>query len=762
MNKVITEGLVLMPTPFVDGLGVWSSQNGTPGSNTYAEAGGGVYVPADQDFGGCMEIVKANAPQKIRYMGETPLQPGLYLEVRARVKAVAGALPGVRIAGWAGQPGGGHVGGLTEVGPTTQLTTYGQVVEVRAIIATSNRFGVDMNWNGATYGHLGIDFTGPNGGVVRIDDIEIHDVTDYFIRELMGLVDVRDYGAKGDGTTNDTAAFLAADADAQGRQVLVSKGTYKLAGDVTFVNEVRFEGTIIQAVGPHFILQKNFDYDTYIAAFDGDEELAFKKAYQALLNFADHDGLDLRGRRIALTEPLDMQALEPTKTSFATRRVIRNGQFQVSGASVWSDQVVTSQATYASSNSKTLTNVANVSNIKLGALVTGNGVGREVYVKAINVGQNKVTLSQELYDAEGTQNFTFRRFQYLLDFSGYSSLSQFILADIDFYCSGQASAVMLAQDGLLFQLRDCFFTKPKDRAITSLGGGCQGMQIDNCNFTSNEAALPVDQRVSICFNTNANDVKIRANRAAQFRHFCMIAGSGTTIVGNHWFMGDNVANGVRLGGVILTTPNSKTLITGNYIDNCFIELTNEHDATPDLGAQYPFGGLTITGNQFTAKDAMPFYSCIVVKPYGTGQFISGLSVVSNVFRALSGNIDRVERVDTTFADLDYNRMVNVNFSANVYNGVTNQVANPLSVAYTQSTAANTWTISPAAQLPFEGRVRNVDAVVHDGQVVSGGNPVYDLPYTETSIGSGGQSFRLRYSSACSGSVRCLVRMDNTI
>src|SRR5690554_3461503 len=102
MNKAITEGLAFMPTPFAAGLSVWSSGNGTPGSDTYAGAGGGTFIPADQDFGGSLEIVKSASVQKIRYMGDTPILPGCYLRVTARVKAVSGTLPSVRIAGWAG------------------------------------------------------------------------------------------------------------------------------------------------------------------------------------------------------------------------------------------------------------------------------------------------------------------------------------------------------------------------------------------------------------------------------------------------------------------------------------------------------------------------------------------------------------------------------------------------------------------------------------------------------------------------------------
>ncbi len=327
INKVITDGLVLTPPPFADGLDVWSSGDGTPGSDTYDGSGNGTFVPADQDFSGCLEIVKTQSVTMLRYMGETPLLPGCYLRVTARVKCVAGALPDVRIAAWAGTAGGAQLNGVIEVGPSVSINGYGDVIEVSAIIGTGQRNGVDMVWANASYGHIGLDLTGPNGGVVRVDDFSIEDVTGAFLRDMLGIVDVRDYGAIGDGVTDDSAAFERADNDADGREVLVTAGTYFLGGSVTFQSQVRFEGTVTMGAEHRLIFQKNFDFPTYVDAF-GDEELAFKKAFQALLNFSDHESLDLGGRRISLSGPIDMKAAVNNRTSFETRRAIRNGQLQ--------------------------------------------------------------------------------------------------------------------------------------------------------------------------------------------------------------------------------------------------------------------------------------------------------------------------------------------------------------------------------------------------------------------------------------------------
>ena len=762
MNKAITDGVVLAPLPFSAGLGVWSSGDGTPGSDTYAVSGDGVFVAADQDFGGALEVLKSATVAKVRYMGETPLLPGCYLQVRAKVKAVAGPMPSVRIAGWPGLAGGSQATGLTMVGPSTQLTTYGEVVEIKAIIATADRTGVDMVWNGVSYGHLGIDLTGASGGLVRLDDIIIEDVTSYFIRDLLSLVDVRDYGALGDGSTDDSAAFEAADAAANGRTVFVPEGTYNLAQDVTIESKIKFEGTVTQSADKRFILQKGFNYESYLNAF-GDETMAFKKAFQALLNFADHESLDLCGRRISLSEPVDMQAADPARTSFATRRVIRNGQFQAESSSSWTTSTTTSQGTYTTSNPTRLSNVVNVANVPVGALVTGTGVGREVYVSGRNIGAKIVYLSEPLYDAAGTQNFTFKRFKYLLDFSGFQNLSQFVLDDIEFQGNGFASGVMLAPDGITFHVRDCFFTKPKDRGLTSIGTGCQGMMVDRCQFNSNETAQDVQDRTTIGMNTNANDVKIRDNRIMMFRHFAVIGGSTTLMTGNHWFQGDTQQNGVRTGGVVFTSPNTSSIVSGNYIDNNFIEWTNEHSFEPALGSQFSFGGMTINNNIFFASNVAASFKFLVIKPYGVGHFIHGFSVMGNVFRSINGYIDRVEKVDTTFADLDFSRMRMVNFSGNTFHGVSQEVYNPAFLEHTQGTAASTWTADTEPFLPFKGRARYVDSVCTDGVLQNSSNgSEYIAPSVATGQGTNKRDIKLTWGKSVKGTVRFIVRMDNPL
>lgn len=761
MNKAITEGIVFMPPAFAAGLAQWSRGDGVPGSDSYQGTANAALVPADQDFAGCLELQKTDATQKLRFTGQTPILPGCYLRVTARIKAVAGALPAVRIAAFAAGEGGSALAGVVTTGASVQLTSYGAVVEVSAIVGTGSRGGVTMAWGmAARYGHFGIDLTGPNGGVVRVDDIVIEDITAVFLRDLVGIVDVRDYGARGDGVTDDAPAFLAADVDADGRMVVVPRGTYFLDGDVSFDNHARFEGRVTMPVARILALRKDFHLSAYIDAF-GDEVLAFQKAWQALLNNSDHESLDLGGRRIQVRAPIDMAAAVPNRSEYAQRRVIRNGQFFVEAASDWDDIVVTSQARYTPTASLKLTNVINVANVPVGALITGQGVGREVYVRSKNVATQEIELSQPLYDADGTQVFTFRRFQYVLDFSGFQKLSRIILSEIEFECSARASAILLAPAGLIFQIKDCFFNEPKDRAITSHGEGCQGLLVDRNQFLSAQDGLPAQDRTNIGLNTNGHDVKIRDNRITQHRHFAVVAGTSSLIQGNHWFQGDGITNGIRLGGLVLTAANTRASIVGNYIDNCFIEWTNEHDSAPDFANEFSFSALHVTQNVFLCGYTAPWFRFIVIKPFGAGHFINGLCIEGNTFRTIGTEIDRVEGVDTSFATLDWTRARNIWIKGNSFNGIAQGVENPVPLTVTQATAATSWTADFAALMPFGGRLRNVEAVVARGALRNGNNvAVWETPYVDVNQGATQQEARLVWAIPLRGTVTITGRVDN--
>jgi hypothetical protein len=759
MNKAITDGLVLMPPPFSAGLNLWSREDGTPGSGSYLGQPNAALVTNDQDFAGCLELQKTDATQKLRSFAQTPIQAGLYLQVTARIKAVSGNLPSVRIAAWAGDVGGANVAAVTQVGPSVTLTSYGEVVTVKAIISPATRTGVDMAWGTtAVYGHVGLNLTGPNGGVVRIDDIVVEDVTNVFIRKIMDWVDVRDYGALGNGVANDAPAFLAADADAQGREILVPSGVFRLTSDVSINNRIRFAGTLSMPANRKLTLTRNFDLDSYGQAF-GTEIEGFRRALQALFFFTDHVSLDLSGRRVDMSEPIDVAALTGL-TSFANRRVIRNGSLNAVAGPGWATDEVASVATYSVSSPNTLTGVANVANIPVGALVIGTGVGREVYVRSKNVGAGTIELSQPLWGAVGTRPYTFRRFKYMLDFSGFEQLSRFEIEDIEFNCLGFASGVMLALSGSTQRFMSCTFNRPMDRGISSIGAGCQGMFVDMCQFLSNEQALPVVSRTTVAMNVQANDVKLRNNRVVRFAHFAIVNGTGHLVHANHFFQGDDEVAGVRRAGLVFTQTNVSTVVTGNYVDNCFIEWGNEHDALPEFDNEFSFGGLNIVGNVFIASNTTSAFRWVVVKPYGSGHFLNGFSLTGNSFRVFNATIDRVEMLDTTHAGLDFTRSRNIRVEGNSFNQVAQQIMNPVIVSHTQNTAADTWNVSAGGFIPFGGRIRMLESVSTEGAITNGSNATrYVFPHALVGTGAGFNEAQLKWGEAVKGKAIVSMRMD---
>lgn len=761
MTIAIAGAQSLMPREFRLGLNLWSQTTGLPPTPTWAAATNAAIVPADEDFGACLEILKLQGTTSLRYMRRTPIQPGQYLRISARIKVIAGNLPQVRIAAFAGNAAGAALGGVVLAGPSATVPGYGQVVEVSAIVGTGNRPGVDMPWGRlASFGHFGLDLLGENNGSVRIENLVIEDVTTAFLPGMMDWVDVRDFGAIGNGVTDDRAAFLAADAAAGGGEILVPEGRYYIGADLSLKAPVRFAGTLRMPKAARLALLGRFDFPTYASAF-GDDTEGFRRALQALFGFTDHAVLDLCGRRVDLTEPVLVSDFAPSLKAFSNRRVIANGQIGAVEGPAWATRVVNSAATYNPAVPHQLSGVANVANIEIGARVNGPGVGREVYVNAKNVGAGTLTLSQPLYGGAGTRNYGFERYRYALDFSGMEQLDRFNIADVEFLLEGICSGVMLAPSGSMFCLRDCYVTRPKDRGVTSIGTGCQGMLIDRCEFLSNEMTELAQNRTSVAINVNNNDTKIRSNRFVRFGHFMVANGGGHIIQGNHWFQGDNAQAGVRFGGLVLTQANVQATVTGNYIDNCSIEWTNEHSPIVNFETgNYSFGGLTITGNTFLASNTTLGFAWLVVKPFGTGHFIHGLSVMGNVFKSLVNKIDRIDKVDTTFADLDYTRMRNIQFQGNMFNGVNKYVANPIDITHVQASASAKWAIDASLGLPFNGWARKVESIVADAQIQNAsGTRVTEMPWFQVQQGATKKQVVANWAAAVRGTVSVRVRMD---
>lgn len=167
----------LAPPPFHDGLWDWSCGDGTPASASYEECGGALLAAGDPDFGDCLELERREPLQRLRYMGELPLRPGVRVELRIRLKAVAGPPGSARAAAWPGGAGGRGVPDLPGVGRLVALPAGGGIADLRLVIARAPGPAVDLVWDHRVlYAHVGLDLLGPVGGRTRIANFSAREV----------------------------------------------------------------------------------------------------------------------------------------------------------------------------------------------------------------------------------------------------------------------------------------------------------------------------------------------------------------------------------------------------------------------------------------------------------------------------------------------------------------------------------------------------------------------------------------------------------
>ena len=223
----------------------------------------------------------------------------------------------------------------------------------------------------------------------------------------------------------------------------------------------------------------------------------------------------------------------------------------------------------------------------------------------------------------------------------------------EFQCNNLASGILLAPLGAVFEINECSISRPGTRGITSHGAGCHGMLIDRCYFLSSEDGETVANQTTIAIYAHVNDVKIRKNRATRFCHFAILGGGRSLFMGNHFFQGDTVASGIRTAGLVIANADVSSITSGNYIDKCSIEWTSEYDPAPEFCSKLSFSALSVADNEFLSGDITPWFSYIMMKPRGVGHFLKGVSSSRNCFKFLGVAIDPVERVDTSFADLEY-------------------------------------------------------------------------------------------------------------
>lgn len=748
------------PPAFAQGLENWSRTTGEAGTSHYGEFTGAVLIPNDPDLGSCVEVTTAVLQQKFRCFLRTPLAPGRYLRCCLRFKQVSGPMANLEVASRWIDGDDQTILGLKLTGPEVTATNAGTVYETIAIFAATKYDHVDGAWKyDAVEANFGFNINaGAPGAVVRIADMVIEDVSPQSVDPTLAAYDVRDFGAVGDGVTDNRDAFLKADAAANGRTIIVPEGDYALLGDLELKSDWKFVGRLSTPTNARVEFEGGFDFEAYYEAFK-DGEIALRKALQALINYPQHVTVDLGGREIMLSEPLDVHAAVGNRDVFANRRVLRNGKILADDQADWSPDVVAATGTYQTGTT-TIASLSTTAGLVPGMLVEGDGVGREVYVVSVDAANASVTLNQQLHSAASAQSFTFTRFKYLLDFLGFDDLKRIVIEGVEFWGRGVASGIMLPPEGIAWHISDCWFLDPGDRAITSIDGADSGLAIDGCEFLSNEGNTQPTQRKTIAITCSGNDAKIRNNRAMHFRHFAVLSSGSVILTGNHFFQDDNQGSTDRTAGIVLAKRNNNTSIVGNYIDNSWIEWTNEHE--PDSsGAE--FGNLAVTGNRCLADQVTADFAFLKVAPWNDDMTVKGLSVTANTFKVVyPDNIDAAIALDEANGSIDPDAHLDVTIEGNAYHRVDDVRETPAQAELTvaQGSESAAWTLDMAGRLPFGAKARRVMSLVSDGVIRNaGGTPVYAQPHILTGQGANGDQVQILWPEPVSGAIRATVRID---
>ena len=483
----------------------------------------------------------------------------------------------------------------------------------------------------------------------------------------------------------------------------------------------------------------------YLKANQNNHDLALAAALKDLFSVGTSSTLDLEGVTLTLSRPMDVALAAGIKKSTTFCR-ITNGILTVNKDIP--NQSLTKQGGFAAS-AVTIT-LADTKGITRGMHISGPGLSRETYVTEV-INGTEIGINTYAISAQSNQQYTFTKFAYLLDFSGFDQLTKLNIDHVNFSLNGMISGMMLGNDGIGNHIENNWFVDPKNRGITDFNGGAKGISINNNEMTSNDDAYQNPQRYPIGITISNNDAKIRSNRIARFRHAIVIHGGGALIVGNHWWQG---TSDERTAGLVFTGRRVKGLVDGNYIDNSWIELSNESAAANTT----PIGRISIVGNHFTSAwqhaDAAKF-SWIRIAPYTVNAPVGGILVTGNTFISLQIYVLRSESVDNTHGSVDLTKFEDVYFSDNTWEKVTNRTYNPITVKkeIPQGQETSTVVFQTENQVPFGAQINAVTAVGLNNMRYADGTEAF-LTYNSYpgSMLTNKSRMQVRFPTPCSGTV----------
>lgn len=520
--------------------------------------------------------------------------------------------------------------------------------------------------------------------------------SDYF--KFNNAVTPEQYGAVGDGTTDDRTAIV--NALASNKTVLMTK-TYRIgsnlsitSGTMVFVGtgKLKPSSSVVITLGSAVIVggttAQCFDtsaggsfntasanntrgpslkISNYIPSdlSSTTQDAGFEQALKDLFNL-NYYSLDLEGRTVTLTRSIDVFSITGVATNPSWKK-LSNGRINLhSSFSTNSPTSTNTKSANLVKGSETIT-VSSVADLAIGMEISGPGIPICSFIVSKDSLTNTFRISNKCYTTSTGVTITWKKHSFALNFSGMDRLTKFTFDNIHWDLNNLGSGYFGSKSDDIVECNACRFENPETFAWAQpMEGG--GTVIINSDFNSGQSAtLPTSRtRIGIVIG---GDSRVYNNRWAYFKHSAVFTGGSVQFIGNHPFAGYTAGLAAKTAGIVYQ-QYVRGLFTGNYIDNGWLELRNETFA---YNANASVGGLTICDNFWTStRQPVTTESFIVVAPYTTDSTLKDITIANNIFRPLvdggGSKMDYATKIDTTKGTIDGTTIVNCFMHDNAYDG----------------------------------------------------------------------------------------------
>jgi hypothetical protein len=330
-----------------------------------------------------------------------------------------------------------------------------------------------------------------------------------------------------------------------------------------------------------------------------------------------------------------------------------------------------------------------------------NSDGNILFPKTISNGTIRAQ-----YDMEETSD-------YLLDFSYSSKVHGFRLSNIELSLSHKMNGIKLSGNYVGFYLDNVTMRNPFQIGVSDQyeKGTKQGheLSISNSNFRIHLEGAASQQVV--CVVSDSPDIKIRDSEFAYCKTSIKLTNGAYLINGNHFYQSDPKKNNNDLSPCIeLTNGYGPAVITSNYIDHCFIKLSNETNGSLQIANK------VINNNYFLVNTSNPDFAFVSVAPFASKTKVRNITIKNNTMynSTLRPNtVNLISSDESAGGELLLGHIEGLFVSENQFNNV-RKVENPQMFQTTTSVSSTQHTLSGNSDFPLSCKVKNVLSIVPVG------------------------------------------------